>query len=118
MADVETRVLHGRKRPKTIVHNCLILVMDQVADQGHGRREWPRDLSPCQWPDLKHTFRETEIQSVIFDGCMFGVKATDAGPPMMGPWEIWSSSPRARQRLAVRCAGRHTRTHTHTPCAG
>eukprot|EP00959_Pyramimonas_sp_CCMP1952_P456818 9473803-Pyramimonas_sp.AAC.1 len=33
---------------------------------------------------------------------------------MQKPWEIWSTSSVLRQRLAVRCDGRHS----HSPCVG
>ncbi|CAK0788366.1 unnamed protein product [Prorocentrum cordatum] len=107
-------VLQSRKKSKRLIRNCLALVMDQVADQGHVHWEWPKDLSPYRWPELRQVFRDAEMQATVCDGCMLGVKAIDTGLPMQKPWEIWSTSSVLRQRLAVRCDGRHS----HSPCVG
>ncbi|CAK0818505.1 unnamed protein product, partial [Prorocentrum cordatum] len=112
--EVWEQVLQSRKKSKRLIRNCLTLVMDQVADRGHVHWEWPKDLQPYRWPELKQVFRECDMRPVVCDGCMLGVKARDTGMPMVKPWEIWTTSDRMCQRMAIRCDGRHG----HSPCVG
>ena len=79
------RVLQSRKKSKRLIRNCLVVAMDQVADGGHVHWEWPKDLQPYRWPELKQVFREGNLQPVICDGCMLGVKAPDTGLHMTKP---------------------------------
>ncbi|CAK0802961.1 unnamed protein product [Prorocentrum cordatum] len=59
-------------------------------------------------------FRECDMQPAICDGCMVGVKARDTGLAIQKPWETWTTSDRLRQRMAIRCDGKHD----HSPCVG
>ncbi|CAK0808853.1 unnamed protein product, partial [Prorocentrum cordatum] len=80
----------------------------------HVHWERPKDLQPYRWPELKQVFRECDMRPVVCDGCMLGVKARDAGLPMVKPWEIWTTSDCMCQRMVIRCDGRHE----HSPCVG
>ncbi|CAK0848912.1 unnamed protein product [Prorocentrum cordatum] len=108
------KVLLSRKRSKRLIRNCLILVMDQVADRGHVHWEWPKELQPYRWPEVKQVFRECDMRPVVCDSCMLGVKARDTGLLVVKPWEVWTTSDRMCQRMAIRCDGRHE----HSPCVG
>eukprot|EP00959_Pyramimonas_sp_CCMP1952_P022199 466771-Pyramimonas_sp.AAC.1 len=88
--------------------------MDQVADHGHVHWEWPKDLAPYRWPELRQVFRGCDMQLAICDGCMVGVKTRDNGLAIQTPWEIWATSDRLRQRMTFRCDGKHD----HSPCVG
>ncbi|CAK0872026.1 unnamed protein product [Prorocentrum cordatum] len=91
--EVWEQILSNRKKSKRLIRNCLILVMEQVADRGHVHWERPKDLQPYRWPELKQVFKECDMRP---------------------PWEIWTTSDCLCQRMAIRCDGRHE----HSPCVG
>ena len=68
-----------------MIRNCLTSVMDQFADGGHVHWEWPKDLIPYRWPELKEVVRDGDLRPMICDGCVLGVKARDTGLPMVKP---------------------------------
>ena len=88
-----------------------------VAKGGFVAIEWPRFCAYWQEPEVQQFVNQHGLQSVYFDGCMFGLVSRfgqSAGIPIRKPWRVDTNSPALLQSLDRCC----NHKHDHTPCAG
>ena len=79
--------------------------------------EWPKGCAYWKWETVQAFILRNRLNSVILDGCAFGLVAKHGslkGFPIRKPWRVATNMPELRLRLDRRCAC----TSVHAPCEG
>ena len=97
--------------------NSMRVVHEVVRKGGYVAIEWPKSCAYWREPEVCEAINSLGLQSVNFDGCMFGLVSqfgSNAGEFIRKPWRVDTNSPCIWQQLQRPCDG----SHTHVPCAG
>ena len=110
-----------KRELEAILRNWLPVARQVTADGGCVAWEWPRNSPLWQHDKVKAFIKEFNLETVLFDGCAFGVCSqcgANRGMPIKKPWRIDTNCPELYRAFQGKmCPGVHKHPQ-HAPCQG